>query len=113
MAFYDGPTPPKGTFDDLLSIPSLTHWPSYDPVTKLSTSSDLTPSGWKTRTMIGHFKAFPPGTLGGHRAVIHSASVQKMSPAIVAKVKQLCEQYRAQLPAGSSLYISLEPFLDG
>lgn len=62
--FYDGPSPPSGTFDDFLNVPSL--------------SRDV-----KARTFVDFIEATPAGAVNGLRTYFHPIPVKAYTPTLV------------------------------
>lgn len=96
LAFYDGPTPPAGTFD------------AFSP-------SNVRPlvDDWKTRSLLDLVKSAPSDVQGGQRGAFHTVSLEKYSKPLLDLIVSELKYYGAQtfLHSGTFVSYDVEPFL--
>lgn len=97
LAFYDGPTPPAGTFRQFENLGSPR------PFT----------NDWKSRSQTDLTKSIPSDVQSGQRGAFHTVSLQKYSKELLDLIVSESKFYGAQGPLHSATLISydVEPFL--
>ncbi|KZV75358.1 FAD-binding domain-containing protein [Peniophora sp. CONT] len=96
IVFYDGPSPPAGIFDTLLTIPALS-------------------SGVQTHTFNEFVASFPADLAAPTRGAFMSSKILSFTPSIMDLIGNLTVEYGSKLTLLDSAYFlsfDVEPFAD-